>query len=64
MTTITKNRTAEREAALDAAVREGRIDADQRDKYARLYDANPRAIGDLLTGRAERGRLMPVGERS
>jgi hypothetical protein len=64
LTTITENRTAEREAALDAAVREGRIDADQRDEYARLYDANPRAIGDLLTGRAERGRLMPAGERS
>jgi hypothetical protein len=64
LTTLTDKRIAEREAALDAAIGEGRIDADQRDEYARLYDANPRAIGDLLTGRAERGRLMPVGERS
>jgi hypothetical protein len=61
LTKITENGTAEREAALDAAVGEGRIDARQREAFARLYDASPRAIGDLLTGRDERGRLMPVG---
>lgn len=64
MTTFTDKRLAEREAAIDAAIDAGRIDAEQREEYARLYDADPRAIGDLLTGRAERGRLMPVAERS
>jgi len=48
-----------RENILDDAIRAGRIAASDRDRYARLYDADPRVTRQLLTAKVEEGGLMP-----
>src|SRR4051794_31059109 len=54
-----RRRPNDREAILDAAVRDGKIEASRRAEYARRYDANPSVIRNLLTAPIEQGGLMP-----
>jgi hypothetical protein len=53
-----RRRPNDREAILDAAIRDGKIEASRRAEYARWYDANPAAIRNLLTASVEQGGLM------
>jgi hypothetical protein len=54
-----RTRPAGRDQVIDAAIRDGKLAAGQRDEYQRLYDGNPSAIHNLLTARVEEGGLMP-----
>lgn len=56
---MTRHNTTDRDRVLDAAIRAGKIAAADRDRYARMYDANPHPTRRLLTARVEEGGLMP-----
>src|SRR5438067_1161812 len=49
----------DRETAIAAAIRDGKIDGARADEYRRMWDANPGIIRRLLTARVEDGGLMP-----
>lgn len=51
--------TPSRDQIIASAIRAGKIAADRRDEYRRMYDADPKAIRNLLTASVEQGGLMP-----
>jgi hypothetical protein len=52
-------RRNDRETVIKAAIYDGKIPAEEANKYRRMWDGNPSAIRNLLTASVEQGGLMP-----